>query len=147
MNKVPDSVPHPRPVIQCRCGYRLLSGQDCPECGGSHSDAVEWTKKKRPVHLIILSALVLAGLGMPVIVAAIVGAFTSPEWDVTDGLEVFFVGMCFWSASGALAIWTVIDCALHIGRTRWTPLVWLMLVGKASVVLGFVALLICAECY
>jgi hypothetical protein len=122
----------------------LLSGQDCPECGGSYSDAVQWSRKKRPIHLIILTALVLVGVCTPVILRVFVEPYTYTGWDVTDGLEIFFIGISLWFVTGLTASWSVIYCALHIGKTRWTPLVWLMLAVHASVVLAFAALFVYA---
>jgi hypothetical protein len=134
----------PQPRIRCRCGYPLDDGRDCPECGGSYWDAVRLSAKQqrpRPIRLMILTAIVLSGAISPAIVALLFGPSTPAEADL-GGYEVVMMGMVLWCATDLLAFCGVIASILHIGRTRWEPLVWVMLAIHALVIVGPLALVV-----
>lgn len=141
-------MPPCEPRIQCRCGYPLLAGQDCPECGGSYWNAVRWStrqRRPRPIRLIILTALVLAGVVSPAIVVLLFGPSTPAEADL-GGYEVVMAGMVLWCDTGLMAFCGIIACLLRIGKTCWEPLVWAMLAVHVLVILGGVALFLLVTC-
>jgi hypothetical protein len=51
----------PEPSATCRCGYRLLPGQRCPECGQEYSDAVARVKTPVQIRLHIIHLLCIIG--------------------------------------------------------------------------------------
>jgi len=137
-----SAMPPPQPRIRCRCGYPLVGGRDCPECGGSYWDAVRWStrqRRPRPIRLIILTGLVLAGVVSPLVIAVLFGPSTPAEADF-GGYEVVMMGMVLWCATGLMAFCGIIACLQQIGRTRWGSLVWVMLAIHILVILGGFAL-------
>jgi len=54
-------MPEPRPSATCQCGYALLPGQRCPECGREYSDAVSEAPVAAQLRLRILQFLCTLG--------------------------------------------------------------------------------------
>ncbi|MDY7109041.1 MAG: hypothetical protein SYC29_10440 [Planctomycetota bacterium] len=68
----------------------------------------------------------------------------SPAADDLDveGVQLTCASMFLWCVTGLLAFCGIIACLQHIGRTRWEPLVWIMLTIHAPVIAGPLALVV-----
>jgi hypothetical protein len=93
------------PVARCQCGYQLLEGQDCPECGRTYHEAwlLQNEYEARTKAVCWLLSLVSFSLSiLPVLALAV----SRSRWPQSTGLSLAgnMSLPCSWTFAGILAV-------------------------------------------